>query len=67
VVVELGGARLIKDEDEGECYSEDEATVKLPDYRLVLEDGEMIMVEVKNVAPGALETKIGLRATHQPG
>jgi hypothetical protein len=50
VVVELGGARLIKEEDEGECYSE-EATVKLPDYRLVLEDGEMILVEVKNVAP----------------
>lgn len=60
VVVELGGARLVKDEDEGECYSEDGATVKLPDYRLVLEDGEMILVEVKNVAPGALKTKIGL-------
>jgi len=59
VVVELGGARLIKEEDKGECYSE-EATVKLPDYRLVLKDGEMILVEVKNVAPGALETKIGL-------
>lgn len=60
VVVELGGARLIKDEDEGECYSEEGAMVKLPDYRLVLGDGEMILVEVKNVAPGALEAKIGL-------
>jgi hypothetical protein len=58
VVVELGGARLIKEEDEGECYSEDGAMVKLPDYRLVLGDGEMILVEVKNVAPGALDTKI---------
>jgi hypothetical protein len=54
VVVELGGARLVKDEDEGECFSEDVAMVKLPDYRLVLKDGEMILVEVKNVAPGGL-------------
>lgn len=58
VVVELGGARLVKDEDEGECYSEEE--VKLPDYRLILADGEMILVEVKNVAPGSLEARIGL-------
>jgi hypothetical protein len=60
VVVELGGARLVKDEDEGECFSEDGAMVKLPDYRLVLEDGEMILVEVKNVAPGGLEARIGI-------
>jgi hypothetical protein len=60
VIVELGGARLVKDEDEGECYSEEGAMVKLPDYRLVLEDDEMILVEVKNVAPGQLEAKIGL-------
>lgn len=60
VVVELGGAVLVKDEDEGECFSEDNAMVKLPDYRLVLNDGEMVLVEVKNVAPGLLETKIGI-------
>lgn len=60
VVVELGGALLVKDEDEGECFSEDNAMVKLPDYRLVLEDGEMVLVEVKNVAPGLLESKIGI-------
>jgi hypothetical protein len=60
VVVELGGALLVKDEDEGECYSEDSGMVKLPDYRLVLEDGEMVLVEVKNVAPGLLEAKMGL-------
>jgi hypothetical protein len=60
VAVELGSARLIKEEDEGECYSEGGALVKVPDYRLVLQDGEMILIEVKNVAPGSLEAKIGL-------
>lgn len=60
VAVELGGARLIRGEDDGECYSEAGATVKLPDYRLVLPDDELVLVEVKNVAPGLLDTRVSV-------
>jgi hypothetical protein len=59
VVVELGAARLVKDEDEGECYSEDPSGIKIPDYRIMLGDEELTLVEVKNVTPGRMETKVG--------
>ena len=61
VVVELGTVQLIKTEDEGDCYfasESDKAEVKLPDFRIVREDDEVIVVEVKNVAPGKTSTKM---------
>jgi hypothetical protein len=39
MVVELGGMRLLKVEDEGTCYFDDELIVKVPDFRVVSMDG----------------------------
>lgn len=47
VVASLGKCLLIKKEDAGDIFSRD-ADILLPDYRLVLEDGSQMMVEVKN-------------------
>ena len=48
--------RLIKQEDAGEVYAQEDAgevyaqdeTLRLPDFRLVLSDGVVVLVEVKN-------------------
>ena len=45
VAADLGGCRLVKQEDAGVLFYEDE--VKLPDWRLTLLSGENILVEVK--------------------
>ncbi len=47
MVVALGVARLIKQEDAGDIYGPDE-DIQPPDFRLVLEDGSQLLVEVKN-------------------
>ncbi|HGM5472952.1 TPA: hypothetical protein ACKP1C_000140 [Serratia marcescens] len=43
----LGKCRLVKTEDTGEVISDD-SDIALPDYRLILNDGRQIFVEVKN-------------------
>jgi hypothetical protein len=49
VVAGIGKVQLIKSEDEGDvCYTG--ADVRLPDFRIVLEDGASLLVEVKAVA-----------------
>ncbi|MER5200980.1 hypothetical protein ACWD3J_46480 [Streptomyces sp. NPDC002755] len=62
VVVALGAIRLIKTEDAG-LYYFDDAQGKLlpPDFRIVLRDGTVLLVEVKSVKPGA-EEKVKVRA-----
>jgi hypothetical protein len=50
VVVELDRVQLITFQDIGSCWSRDQ--VKRPDFEIVSETGERLMVEVKNVAPG---------------
>jgi hypothetical protein len=60
LIVELDAARLLRSEDEGTTYYEGSKLVKLPDYRLVLHDGETVLVEVKNVAPGKTDTSLSL-------
>lgn len=45
VAADLGGCRLVKQEDAGILFYEDE--VKLPDWRLTLLSGKNILVEVK--------------------
>ncbi|MEU8718234.1 hypothetical protein [Streptomyces sp. NPDC048663] len=62
MVVALGAIRLIKTEDAG-LYYFDDAQGKLlpPDFRIVLRDGTVLLVEVKSVRPGA-ETKVKVRA-----
>ena len=42
----FGACKLVKVEDSGEMFSEDEITA--PDYLLILENGKKIFVEVKN-------------------
>ncbi|MFC9140895.1 hypothetical protein ACFTWM_03130 [Streptomyces bacillaris] len=61
VVVALGAVRLIKTEDSGLFYFDDEdGELQPPDFRIVLNDGTHLLVEVKNVAPTGtgLEAKV---------
>ena len=46
VVASLGKVALIKEEDAGECYYAGD-DVSPPDYRIVLNDGTQLLVEVK--------------------
>jgi hypothetical protein len=68
MIVALGSVQLIKTEDTGDCYFDDDhGPVKVPDYRLIRADGEHLLVEVKNVAPGR-ETKLqGIRRSDMEG
>lgn len=50
VVVELDRVQLITFRDIGSTWSRD--PVKRPDFEVVSETGERLMVEIKNVAPG---------------
>lgn len=47
VVASLGKCTLIKKEDAGDVFSND-IDITIPDYRLVMEDGSQMLVEVKN-------------------
>ena len=47
LVVSLGKVDLLKEEDAGEIYASD-AALKVPDFRLILQDGSKMLVEVKN-------------------
>lgn len=47
VVASLHGSKLVREEDAGEIYAND-PTLHVPDYRLVLNSGESVFVEVKN-------------------
>jgi hypothetical protein len=46
-VLSLGRFRLLKTEDVGRVHATD--TIRAPDFRVVLDDGEQWLVEVKNV------------------
>lgn len=62
VVLALGVVRLLKTEDSGSYAFEDSYGELLPaDYRIVLRDGTMLLVEVKSVAPGN-DGKVRIRA-----
>jgi hypothetical protein len=61
VVVALGAVRLIKTEDSGLFYFDDgSGELQPPDFRIVLNEGTHLLVEVKNVAPTGtgLEAKV---------
>ncbi|MFI0265871.1 hypothetical protein [Streptomyces luteogriseus] len=62
VVVALGSVRLIKTEDSGLFYFDDaDGDLQPPDFRIVLKDGTQLLIEVKNVAPNGLETKVRVK------
>lgn len=50
LVASLGAVKVLKQEDSGEIYVSDDAenALEIPDYRLVLEDGSQMLIEVKN-------------------
>jgi len=43
----LGESHMIKQEDNGEVFSETEG-IEIPDYRVATKDGRLLLVEVKN-------------------
>ncbi len=54
VAVTLGAIRLIKTEDAGQYYFDDtDGSLLPPDFRIVLRDNTVLLVEVKSVKPGA--------------
>ncbi|MFF7250519.1 hypothetical protein ACFZBU_42395 [Embleya sp. NPDC008237] len=63
VVVALGAIRLIKTEDSGLFYFDDGGgELQPPDFRIVLNDGTHLLVEVKNVAPTGSDREAKVRA-----
>src|SRR5690348_17084414 len=59
VVVALGAVRLIKTEDSGLFYFDDEdGDMQPPDFRIILRDGTHILVEVKNLDPTSRKAKV---------
>lgn len=63
VVVSLGHVRLIKSEDAGSGWHSEDALV-VPDFRVVMEDGEQFLVEVKNFHASAILKPYSLNATY---
>lgn len=62
MVLGLGQIRLLSVEDEGDCYFDDSSgPVKKPDFRLVTNEGEHLLIEVKNVPPADLDTAWSMR------
>jgi hypothetical protein len=49
MLISLDGITMIKDEDGGEFYIEQDAPLALPDFRVVTRSGEHLLIEVKNV------------------
>lgn len=50
LVIELGNFQIMKQEDAGRVHVED--SVKVPDFRMVLNDGSQMLIEVKNFYQG---------------
>lgn len=49
VLISLDGIAMIKDEDSGDFYFDQDTPLALPDFRVVTRGGEQLLVEVKNV------------------
>lgn len=49
VVASLGSSEVVKKEDAGTLFHPKEDTVLLPDYRVILQDGTQLLIEVKNI------------------
>jgi hypothetical protein len=62
VLISLDGITMIKDEDSGEFYIEQDAPLVLPDFRVVTRAGEHLLIEVKNVGGGFRPRPQRLRA-----
>lgn len=66
LVVSLGQVALIKQEDAGTAWAARRG-LKIPDFRIVLPDGEMFLVEVKHFTQGGAATKPSVSAKYLDG
>lgn len=66
MVASLGRCLLIKKEDSGDVFVDD-ITINIPDYRIVLEGGKQILVEVKNYRPKSNFSGYSLRTEYLCG
>ena len=57
VVGALGNASIIKQEDAGDIYAPDDS-ILVPDYRITLNGGEQVLIEVKNCNDSGIENTI---------
>lgn len=48
IVRGMNSVKFIKKEDAGDAYASTTEAIQIPDYRIILEDGSLIFVEVKN-------------------
>lgn len=58
----LGKVKIIKQEDGGKIYSQKD--IKIPDYRIFLEDGNQILVEVKNFSSDDLYEEYSVTSSY---
>ena len=61
----LGKVKIIKQEDGGKIYSQKD--VNIPDYRIFLEDGNQILVEVKNFSSDDLYSEYSVNSSYYEG
>jgi hypothetical protein len=64
VLISLDATTLIKDEDAGDLYHDDDRSLHLPDFRVVTKVGEHLLVEVKHVGPNGMLKTQRIRADH---
>src|ERR1700733_11793507 len=48
MVANLDFGRLLKEEDPGDCYSQNDDEILVPDFRVVTNKGESLLIETKN-------------------
>ncbi len=63
VATSLGGCKLIRTEDAGEVYADD-ASLRVPDFRVVTKSGDQFFVEVKNCYNRLPKERIRLRGDY---
>jgi Holliday junction resolvase len=59
----LGSCSLIKQEDAGTIFA-DSADIRIPDYRIVTEAGDIILIEVKNFHMKSLDSRLYLQRSY---
>jgi hypothetical protein len=66
LVVSLGHCRLLKEEDAGEIYAADEK-LEVPDFRLIQDNGNQVLIEVKNFYQGNDDARFELSESYLTG
>ena len=66
VAASLGRSAMVKKEDSGEIFLES-PNVKVPDYRVVAQEGDQFLVEVKNCHRTNPSSKYAIKSTYLEG